>query len=220
MKQFSVIIITLLFPYLLLAQESGSSPKAQKDFQLWLEASLNYKVNKKLDLKFEAAHRMENNLADVNETYIELQVRTDPYKFLLLSGGYRFSGWYDQFLIHRLFAFARFEANADRFRFQFRTRFDFNFDGHGSPVPNHWRNKIKIRYRTKKFPLDPFVAYELFYRTNNWDKRISQQRFDLGLQYSISKKHSLRAYYRYQQRLNAVAPDQNFILGFSYSYDL
>ena len=63
----------------------GPSPSGQKDFQLWLDAGVNYKVNKKLDILFEAAHRRENNLADVNENYIEVQAQTDPLKFLVLS---------------------------------------------------------------------------------------------------------------------------------------
>ena len=143
MRLISLLIVIFLSPFILQAQESGSSPSGQKDFQLWLDAGLNYKLNKKFDLKFEAAHRRDNNLADVNETYLEVQVRSDPFKFLVLSGGYRFSGWYEQFLVHRLFAFARFELNSGRFRFQYRTRFDYNFDAHQTPLPNHWRNKLK-----------------------------------------------------------------------------
>lgn len=203
------------------AQEAGKpSPVSQKDFQLWLDAGLSYKVNKKLDLKFEAAYRRDNNLADVNENYVELQAQTDPFKFLVLSGGYRFSGWFEQYIVNRLFTFARFSFKADRFKFQYRLRFDYNFNLSYGNLPNHLRNKIKVTYRTRKFPLDPFLAYEMFYRTNYFDSRISQQRFDIGLNYSISKKHDLKVYYRFQQRLNSIAPDKNYILGISYSFDL
>lgn len=202
------------------AQEQGNSPVGQKDFQLWLDAGLNYKLNKRFDLSFEAAYRRDNNLADVNENYVELQLKSDPYKFLVLSGGYRLSGWFEQFLVNRLFAYARFSAKANRFRFQYRLRYDYNFSQSLSELPRNLRNKLKIEYRTKKFPLDPYIAYELFFRTNLQDRKLSQQRFDLGVDYSINKKNSLKAYYRYQQQLNAIAPKQNFILGISYSYDL
>lgn len=220
MKYRVIFVLVILLPFISNAQDLGSSPQGQKDFQLWLDAGLNYKVNKKLDLQFEAAYRRDNNLADVNENYVELQVRTDPYKFLVLSGGYRFSGWFEEYLVNRLFGFARFTFKADRFRFQYRIRYDVNFNTSYGKLPKHFRNKIRIKYRTKKFPLDPFIAYELFYRVNYNDHRFSQQRMDIGLDYSISKKHSLRFYYRYQQRLNAYAPDKNFILGISYSFDL
>jgi len=220
MKIFFKIIIFLFITSSILAQDGESSPLGQKDFQLWLDAGLSYKINKKLDLKFEAAYRRDNNLADVNETYVELQLQSDPFKFLVFSGGYRFSGWFEKYLVHRLFAFAKFNFDVERFRINYRIRYDYNFSSELGPLPTHLRNKIKVRYRTRKFPIDPFVAYELFYRTNNWDNRFSQQRMDVGVHYSISKKHSLKGYYRYQQRLNAVSPNQNFILGISYSYKI
>ena len=99
MRTVFLISIFIFFSQKSWTQEGVPSPSGQKDFQLWLDAGLNYKVNKKLDLKFEAAYRRDNNLADINENYLELQVRTDPYKFLLLSGGYRFSGWNELFCI-------------------------------------------------------------------------------------------------------------------------
>ncbi len=220
MKTLRYIVVLIFVSVSSIAQENNSTPFIQKDFQLWLDAGLSYKINKKLDLKFEAAYRRDNNLADVNETYLELQLQTDPFKFLVFSGGYRFSDWFEKYLVHRLFGFAKFNFNLDRFRFNYRVRYDYNFSSELGPLPAHFRNKVKVRYRTRKFPLDPFIAYELFLRTNHWDNRFSQQRMDIGFQYSISKKHSLKTYYRYQQRLNAVSPDKNFILGFSYSYDL
>jgi len=202
------------------AQELKPSPFAQKDFQLWLDAGLGYKINKKFDLAFEAAYRRNNNLADLSETYLELQLRSDPLDFLVLSAGYRFSGWFETFIVHRLFAFARFEINAKRFRIHYRIRYDNNFNLSYPALPDYLRNKIKVRYRTRKFPLDPYLAYEFFYRLNHWDRKVTQQRFDLGIQYRISKKHALKGYYRFQQRMNRIAPNKNYILGFSYVYDL
>jgi len=219
-KKIILLFTVLFFNSILIAQDMGPSPSGQKDFQLWLDAGVNYKVNKKLDLKFEAAYRRENNLADLNETYLELQVQTDPYKFLVLSGGYRLSGWFDQYLVNRLFTFARFSFNIDRFKIQYRLRFDYNFNATLGTLSNNLRNKIKVSYRTRKFPLDPFIAYELFYRTNHFDSRVSQQRMDIGLDYSISKKNDLKIYYRFQQQLNDYAPNQNYILGISYSFDI
>ncbi len=220
MKSIQLIFILFFTSTTIFAQQGDPSPYAQKDFQLWLEAGLNYKINKKLDLKFEAAYRRDNNIADINETYIQLQIQTDLLDFLDFSGGYRFSGWYEKYLVHRIFAFAKFKVDAARLRMYYRIRYDYNFSSELGPLPTHFRNKIKIRYRTRKFPLDPFIAYELFLRTNHWDNRLSQQRMDIGLQYSISKKQSLKVYYRFQQRLNTVSPDQNYILGLTYSFDL
>lgn len=220
MKILQFIFILIFTSISVSGQEGSPSPYIQKDFQLWMDAGLSYKINKKLDLKFEAAHRRDNNLADNNESYVELQLQSDPFDFLVFSGGYRFSGWFEKYLVHRLFAYAKFKFDVERFRFNYRIRYDYNFSSELGPLPMHFRNKIKIRYRTRKFPLDPFVAYELFLRTNHWDNRFSQQRMDVGVHYSISKKHSLKAYYRYQQRLNTVSPDKNFILGITYSFDI
>jgi hypothetical protein len=220
MKLLSSIVLVFIFPLFVFAQDGKPSPKAQKDFQLWLDAGVNYKLVKKLNLKFEAAYRRDNNLADVNENYAELQLQYKAFKFLTFSGGYRLSGWFEKYLVNRLFVYARFKFDVERLRFQYRFRYDYNFNSSISFLPGHIRNKIKIKYRTRKFPLDPYVAYEFFFRTNEWDKRVTQQRFDLGLDYSISKKHKLRAYFRFQQRLNAYAPGKNYILGFSYAYDI
>jgi hypothetical protein len=220
MKKSFVLLISIFFAQVLFSQDMGPSPVSQKDFQLWLDAGLGYKVNKKLDLKFEASYRRENNLADLNENYIELQVQTDPLKFLVLSGGYRLSGWYQQEIVNRLFGYARFDFEADRFRFQYRIRYDYNFNSESSNLPANLRNKVKVKYRTRKFPLDPYMAFELFFRTNPDDRRFSQQRFDLGLDYSIAKKQDLSIYFRFQKQLNAVAPAKNYILGLSYSIDI
>jgi len=220
MKKYLLLFISFLFSSSFYAQEIGSSPLGQKDFQLWLDAGLKYKVNKKLDILFEAAHRRENNLTDVNENYIEVQAQTDPLKFLVLSGGYRLSGWNKKELVNRLFAYAKFDFEADRFRFQYRIRYDYNFNNQIKELPANVRNKIKVKYRTRKFPIDPYIAYELYFRTNYQDRRFSQQRMDLGLDYSISKKQSISVYFRYQQQLNAVAPAKNYVLGVSYSIDI
>ena len=220
MKRSLVLLTSILFTHILFSQDMGPSPVSQKDFQLWLDAGLAYKVNKKLDLKFEASYRRENNLADINENYIELQAQTDPLKFLVLSGGYRLSGWYQQEIVNRLFAYARFDFKADRFRFQYRLRYDYNFNAESSNLPANIRNKVKVKYRTRKFPLDPYMAFEIFFRTNHDDRRLSQQRFDLGLDYSLAKKQDLSVYFRFQKQLNTVAPAKNYILGISYSIDI
>lgn len=220
MKKYLLLIISILYASSFFAQEVASSRQGQKDFQLWIDAGLKYKVNKKFDLLFEAAYRRENNLADINENYIEVQAQTDPLKFLVLSGGYRLSGWYQQEIVNRLFGYARFDFDADRFRFQYRIRYDYNFNSELSSLPANLRNKVKVKYRTRKFPLDPYMAYELYFRTNPDDRRFSQQRFDLGLDYSLAKKQDLSVYFRFQKQLNAVAPDKNYILGISYSIDI
>jgi hypothetical protein len=217
-----IYFFLILFGYsnFAISQDAKPSQSGQKDFQLWLDASLKYKVNKKFDLKFEAAYRRDNNLADVNENYIEIQARTDPFKFLVISGGYRLSGWFSEFLVNRLFGFVRFSFDLDRLRVNYRLRYDYNFNNSLQPLPKNIRNKIKIRYRTRKFPLDPFIAYEIFYRTNYSEYRFSQQRIELGISYSISKKNKINVSYRFQKQLNAVYPENNFILGISYSYKI
>jgi predicted porin len=220
MKKLPVVLFICFFPFLLKAQETGPSPQGQKDFQLWLDAGLNYKVNKKFDLSFEAAYRRDNNLADVSQTYLELQAKSDPLKFLVISGGYRLSGWFEKYLVNRLFAYARFSFDIERLKVQYRLRYDNNFNASIGELPDFLRNKIKLKYRIRKFPIDPYFAYELFYRTNYIDPKFTQQRFDIGLDYAISKKNSLQVYYRFQQELNAYAPERNFILGISYSFDL
>lgn len=220
MKGIYFIIALLVLPVLVSSQDVTPSSVGQSDFQLWLDAGVDYKINKKFDLKLEAAYRRENNLADINENYIELQARTDPFKFLVISGGYRLSGWFEEFLVNRVFGFVRFSFDLKRFRFHYRLRYDYNFNTSLEPLPKNIRNKIKIRYRTRKFPLDPYVSYELFYRTNYNEYKFSQQRIDIGLDYSISKKNKLKAYYRYQQQLNAIFPENNFILGLSYTYKI
>ena len=77
---------------------------------------------------------------------------------------------------------------------------------------NMLRSRLQIEYDKKGFPLTPYANVELF---NAWS--LQKTRFNVGLDYKLSKQHTIGAFYRYQN----VSSDDEFepnihMIGISY----
>lgn len=75
------------------------------------------------------------------------------------------------------------------------------------------RSRLQVEYNFKPLRLSPFAAVEMYHSGSGLDKT----RYTLGAQYKISKKHSLEAYYRYQDHSDEDEVDGN-IIGIGYKF--
>jgi len=67
---------------------------------------------------------------------------------------------------------------------------EHTYDGKGKNV---LRSRLQVEYDKKGLPLTPYANVEFF---NAWS--LQKTRFNVGLDYKLSKQHTLSAFYRYQ----------------------
>lgn len=81
-----------------------------------------------------------------------------------------------------------------------------------SKASNVLRSRLMAEYNIPKCKVTPFASVELF---NGWN--LQKVRYQVGARWSISKRHSLSAYYRYQDNKG----DNNIhIIGIGYTLKL
>lgn len=77
------------------------------------------------------------------------------------------------------------------------------------------RSRLQLDYNIKHCPVDPFASVELFHGEGGLQK----SRYTAGLQWKLSKQHSLKAYYRYQTTHDDDDDEPNrHILGLGYAF--
>ena len=77
------------------------------------------------------------------------------------------------------------------------------------------RSRFQVNYRLKHTPLTPFGSIELYHDKSGLQKT----RYSLGTNLSITKRHNLKLYYRYQDlRENDDDDLDTHVLGISYTY--
>lgn len=200
----SRLILLLCLPCLLTAQE--------KDFQLWTKLSLGHDFSKDLSVSIDQGYRQRENLALADVTFTNLALKYDLIKRTSIAVGYRFINDFDfaqnSSLSHRIYTDISYRKKRKRWQFKNRLRYQYQSE------KSTFRNKVSASYNVRKTPLEPFSAFEIFYR----NKALNKWRYTLGASYPLAKSLDLDAFYRIQQALNTNNPKQLYIVGIGIDY--
>lgn len=112
----------------------------------------------------------------------------------------------------------------ERYRFTYRpvhttTRYDFDNSWWEdaevkSKIKHVLRSRVKVSWDIPNCKVDPWVSYELFNSMS-----LDKSRLQIGVDYSIMKKHGFELFYRYQRVTDADDEDGNaHYVGLGYKY--
>lgn len=199
------------------AQSSGLD--YANDAVLWLGADITYKPTKKLELKAGPMVRLDNNYRQVKSVLLDFSAEYRLFKNFDAIGRYRWSSIPepDEEQRHRLSLGAKYSYDLTK-RIELGARFLYQHDFLEGTDRDALRGRIGISYNIKKLPLTPYVNAEGFYTFTNKGSNWSRIRLALGLDWQISKQHTLTVAYLIQQPFYEVAPVRSHIVSVGYGY--
>jgi opacity protein-like surface antigen len=191
------------------------------DFGIWYSVSAEKKLIKKVELDLDANVRTYNNASKIDEAFFDIGLTYKFNKFLSAAASYRFTEFLEKddsfHPRHKWFAdlkgklpLGNFDISA-RLRFQqrYKTYFKDENDKESSEVG---RVKLKLSYNIPSFPVNPYISSELFFPMfTTTTRNIAKTRFMAGLDYNISKKHSIELEYMFQRDFLPHISDINVI---------
>ena len=200
----SSFILLLFFPFLLIAQE--------QDFQQWSKIGISYDLNKDLSVSLDQGLRFRENASLQDVTFSNLSLKYDLIKKWSVAIGYRYITDFDlsqnTSTIHRIYTDVNYRKKKKRWLMKNRLRHQFQEENFTL------RDKVSLSYNIRKTPLEPFTAFELFFK----DSEFKKWRFTLGASYPFLKEFDIDVYYRLQQSFNTNNPKQLHILGLGMEY--
>ena len=200
----SSFILLLFCPFLLFAQE--------QDFQLWSKVGASYNLNKDLRVSLYQGFRARENASLPDVTFSNLSLKYDLIKKWSVAIGYRYITDFDlsqnTSTIHRIYADVNYRKKKKRWLMKNRLRYQYQEENFTL------RDKVSLSFNIRKTPLEPFTAFELFFK----DSEFKKWRFTLGASYPFLKDFDIDVYYRLQQSFNTNNPKQLHILGFGMEY--
>ncbi len=191
----------LLLCFLLIC--TASITFSQDDFGIWYSVTAEKKLVKKLGLDLDANVRTYNNASKIDEAFFDIGLTYKFNKYLSAAASYRFTEFKENDDLfhprHKWFADLKgklplgdFDLSA-RLRFQqrYKTYFEDENDRESKEVG---RIKVKSLYNFPSFPVNPYIAAELFFPMfTETERYVEKSRLMAGVEYNVSKKHSLGA---------------------------
>ena len=200
----SSFILLLFCPFLLFAQE--------QDFQLWSKVGASYNLNKDLRVSLYQGFRARENASLPDVTFSNLSLKYDLIKKWSVAVGYRYITDFDlsqnTSTSHRIYTDINYRKKKKRWLMKNRLRYQYQEENFTL------RDKVSLSYNIRKTPLEPFTAFELFFK----DSEFKKWRYTLGASYPFLKEFDIDAYYRIQQSFNTNNPKQLHILGLVIEY--
>lgn len=200
----SSFILLLFSPFLLIAQE--------QDFQQWSKIGVSYDLNKDLSVSLDQGFRFRENASLPDVTFSNLSLKYDLIKKWSVAIGYRYITDFDlsqnTSTSHRIYSDISYRKKKKRWLMKNRLRYQYQEENF------ILRDKVSLSYNIRKTPLEPFTAFELFFK----DSEFKKWRYTLGVSYPFLKEFDIDVYYRLQQSFNTNNPKQLHVLGLGMEY--
>jgi hypothetical protein len=206
-------VLLLFTAQILFAQED--------DFGLWFQIDGDHKLVDRLELDLSGALRTYHNTSEVEEAFLEAGFTYKFNKYLSAGASYRFTEFREDdelyHIRHKWFAtltgklpLGDFDISA-RFKFQQRYRTYFEDEDDKEPK-EHGRIKLKTLYNIPSFPVNPYISAEIFFPMfTETASSIDKNRLMAGVEYNISKNHSIELEYMFQRDYYPHISDINVI---------
>jgi len=191
------------------------------DFGIWYGLNAEYSINKKWEVDLSPMVRTFMNASTIEQAFLEGGVTYKFNKHFSAALAYRLTenreSNSEYHIRHKYFA--DLKGSEDLWLFSFTGRFRFQrqdktfFDSKNDKIPDYYgRFKIKSKFRTPSFPVNPYVYIETFCRMfEETKKRFDKNRFSIGFEYKISKKQSAEAEYIFERDFLPHLLDTNIV---------
>ena len=211
---------------------------AQNDFAAWTGIDLRVPVNKKLETGLQIEGRFDNNMSEVQQTFLSPYLKYEIHKKIGAGVAYRFSnrpesGFFGPVNKHRIGLDLSFKdlfkikTPLGNSKFDIRLRYTHRTN-EGELNSDYFRTRFKLDLDVKKFNLKPFVATEFFFHFNDQltytsstvssVHRFNKYRIIVGTDYQIKKRHELSLVYIIEPVIEST--ERNFILSLGYKYEM
>jgi predicted porin len=184
----------------------------EQDFQQWSKICLSYDLNKDLSVSLDQGFRFRENASLPDVTFSNLSLKYDLIKKWSVAIGYRYITDFDlsqnTSTSHRIYSDINYRKKKKRWLMKNRLRYQYQEENFT------FRDKVSLSYNIRKTPLEPFTAFELFFK----DSEFKKWRYTLGASYPFLKEFDIDVYYRLQQSFNTNNPKQLHILGLGMEY--
>lgn len=197
------------------------------DAGLWLNISIDKKLNNKFTLSLKQSFRLNENMAELGTALSDLGLEYKISKGFSVSGNYRFSqrrqldDTYSS--RHRYYTDLNYRIKAQpfvvRFRGRYQSQYNDLFSGEQNrAASNYLRGRLSVQYKPAARYL-PYISSEWFYPVNDPELRqVDRIRCIAGVEYEWSKKSSFDLFYMYQSERNQKNPLHEFIIGLGYQF--
>ncbi len=212
-----ILIWTILLPTLLLAQDN--------DFQIWYTLSTDVKIGNKWTAEISNEIRtscnagvFEKNLFDIGAEY-EINKRLDAGLFFRYATEYPTLAEHTSIL--KYYGTLQWGKKFDRITLSARFRAGSDEDeNHLDGKEWEHRERLKLNYNLKGFPLNPVFSAELFFPASNNFLDLSKTRIMAGVTWKPGKEnnHNFSFMYGWQHNYNSRVPQNDFILALEYKY--
>jgi len=197
-------------------------------FQVWNEAGVSYKVDKKQSLAFDLTTR--HGAGGIQTIFPQISYRYKLNNYIKPSIDYRLIGNKNQegntTLQHRLNANVQLNYELKRLQLGFRLRYQFSSSRLAKNFEPEFGQALRIKpsfaYDLKKTDLEPQVSMEVFSGPMEGQVgfHMNRIRWSVGLGYTFEGPHTVEIAYLYDQRINIPGALNRAILSFSYGYSL
>jgi len=220
-KRWTFTILAVLIP--LSAGAQGD------DFGIWYSANVKAGVTQRLDAEICAELRTFSNAGMVEQGFLEAGLEYKLADYASIEGAYRITNALEDvgnyYFQHKFFLGFKGSLKAGRFNFQGRFRMQARIRTYLEEVEDQYpdftgRLRLKATYKTPSFPLNPFLYTETFIPLNKEPERfIGKNRLAGGVEYKISKQHSVEAAYIYQRDyLPKIADEHILNIGYNFKF--
>lgn len=197
-------------------------------FQVWNEAGVSYKFDKKQSFAFDLTTR--HTAGGLQTIFPQVSYKYKVNKNIRPSIDYRLISDRNQegnmTLQHRLNANLQFNQELERLQLGLRLRYQYSTnrlaDNFEPEFGQALRIKPSLAYDLSNTDLEPQVSMEFF--TGPMEGQVgfhmNRIRWSIGLGYTFEGPHTVEIAYLYDQRINSPSALNRAILNFSYGYSL
>lgn len=225
-----ITMIKFCYIYIFFSLSSLSFVSAQEnDAQLWTKVTVSKKIGQQSEIQIDACTRFGNNVSNLNTFYFQISDEFKINKWFRIGIAYRYAekdnleDHYDTRNRINLFAILRkkfLKTVSVQYRTQFQSQMTNIYTSeNGKNITNFFRNKLNLSFDLNK-KYTPYISTELYYRFKFENNNFSKVRYVAGIDYELSKKHQIGAYYLIQNDLNVSNPNTSFVTGLSYHFNL
>ncbi len=198
----------------------------EQDFGVWLSVNAEYSILKKLELDASVEMRTFNRASEIEQTFIQAGLTYKINKIFSVAGAYRIANSIENddayYLRHKWFIDAKAKIEPGRFTLRGRLRLQEQrrtyYKNEEYILPRYQvRLKLTTVYRTRSFPVNPYMEFETFMPVFSDDSKvIGKNRFTAGIEYKFNKTHAVELEYMFERDYLPKIADIN-IIGLGYN---
>lgn len=198
----------------------GQTQEVERTNELWSGASLNYKLNKKIQFNVDQQVRLTNSLNEIRNTFFEFGIKYRFNKYLSVRAQHRYVMPNEQRHVNRftLDGTGKYKIKSTHLEFAYRIRFQHAVTTFTQEPETYLRNRIQVRYRLIK-GIRLFARYESFYQFND-KMRFRRNLYAAGFDFKLNKKLDLSLFYRLDQKINTNNPERRNIIAALVSFEI